>query len=353
MGTMAGRHWGNKRHNICSFPSKMKPALARTLVKFFTRPGSKVLDPFSGSGTVPFEAALSGCRAVGTDLSPLGRVLTSAKVCPPDEEELRAMQDSLCRCVEDRWKTADLALMEPEIRDFYHERTALEIIAARDYLSKVTDGFQHSEPGLFIAACMVHLLHGNRPYALSRRSHNIIPIPPKGALVYKSVSYALKRKIDRVLSCRLPPNFQKGQSLQCAAHTLPLEDRSVDAVITSPPFFGTTDFLRQNRIRLWFLGWSYSLQASRKREFLEHNQSSDCYKPILGELSRILAQGGLIIFHVGVVKKRNMADFLAPLFTECGFAERGRVWEDARTLETHGRTDRGGTHTHGFLVARK
>ncbi len=69
---MAARNWGHPRHSICSFPSKMKPALASVLVELFSLPDSVVLDPFGGSGTIPFEAALGGRLAVSNDLSPSG-----------------------------------------------------------------------------------------------------------------------------------------------------------------------------------------------------------------------------------------------------------------------------------------
>jgi len=351
-GGMASRSWGHPRHSVCSFPSKMKPALAATLVSLFTEKGGVVLDPFSGSGTVPFEAALQGRRALATDISTLGHVISSAKICPPSSKAGWAMLNALEDAVSSNWRIVDPSEMESEILDFYHERTAAEILAARRFLRKVTAEFQKDEAGLFLAACMVHLLHGNRPYALSRRSHNIIPIPPKGPRHYKSVIGALRDKVSRVFASSLSADFIDGQSLQCSADRLPFAEQSVDAIITSPPFLGTTDFLRQNRIRLWFLGWDYSVQAAHKRDFLEHDYHPDRFRSILRELHRVARPGCVVVFHVGFVKKFSMTEFLAPLFEESGFTEAGRVREDTSDLESHGRTDRGGTHTHEFLILK-
>ena len=47
----SARNWGHIRHNLCSYPSKIKPAIAYYLVKLFSRPRDTVLDPFSGVGT--------------------------------------------------------------------------------------------------------------------------------------------------------------------------------------------------------------------------------------------------------------------------------------------------------------
>ena len=62
---------------------------------------------------------------------------------------------------------------------------------------------------------------------------------------------------------------------------------------------------------------------------------------------------GLFVLHIGIVKNVNMADLLLPYLLQSGFREIGRVWEDTSKMESHGRTDRGSTHTHGIVICRK
>lgn len=352
-GAMASRKWGHGRHSICSFASKMKPSLAATLVSLFSIENGIVLDPFSGCGTVPFEAALQGRNSIGSDVSPLASMLTAAKIRPPGEAEVFSIFDEISRRIESFRNSVNITEMEPEIREFYHEKTAGEILIARAYLRELTDNFRTNDAGLFLASCLVHLLHGNRPYALSRRSHNIIPIPPKGETKYRSLTKSLREKLDRALGFSMPANFKAGSSFRCSVDNLPLSDSTVDTIITSPPFLGTTHFLRQNRIRLWFTGWDYQMQNVHRTDFVEHDRGPERYAPVLIELRRVLRPRGLMIWHIGIVKNQNMADMLAPFFLQAGFSERGRVWEDASSLETHGRTDRGGTHTHGFVILQR
>ena len=66
----AKRNWGHPLHSLCSYQGKMKPSLAAHLIRTFTSPGDKMLDPFSGVGTIPFEAALHGVESWGFDISP-------------------------------------------------------------------------------------------------------------------------------------------------------------------------------------------------------------------------------------------------------------------------------------------
>lgn len=352
-GPMAGRHWGHARHELCSFPSKIKPAIASVLVSLFSSPGSTVLDPFSGCGTIPFEAALQGRVSVASDLSPLSFVITSAKVDPPTDGELATTLEQLNVAIEQLASSDLLDEMEDEIRAFYHERTALEIVAARGFLRELTAGFSTDRAGLFIAACLAHVLHGNRPYALSRRSHNIIPIPPRGPFQYKPVYEAVAAKVKRMLRFPLTDGFQRGKAYLASADGLPLADRTIDVVLTSPPFLGTTEFLRQNRLRNWLVGWSYSRQSRERESFLEHDNRVERYAPIVQELARLCRPGAVLVFHLGVIKGNNMVSSLVPVFEKYGFRFVDTIWEDTRHLETHGRTDRGATHTHGFLVLTK
>lgn len=350
---MASRHWGHHRHQLCSFPSKIKPAIAATLVRLFSSPGSVVLDLFSGSGTIPFEAALQGLKAIASDISPLAFVVTSSKIDPPSDEDLMSALRSLKNTLAHTTTSADLSDMEEEIQAFYHPQTAAEIVTARKFLFELTDGFIRHRSGLFLTACLAHIMHGNRPYALSRRSHNIIPIPPRGPAEYKSVYDAIESKALRTIGHPLPEDFQRGSVYLAAADCLPLEDETVDVVLTSPPFLGTTDFLRQNRIRNWLVGWSYADQKQRKPLFLEHDSRIERYQSIVAELDRVTRLQATVVFHLGMVRSTNMAESLSGLFQDKGFRLVDVVWEDVHGLESHGRTDRGATRRHGFMVLTK
>jgi SAM-dependent methyltransferase len=347
------RNWGHPLHSLCSYPSKMKPAIAATLVRLFTRPGEVVLDPFAGVGTVPFEACAAGRVGVAVDLSPFAYCVSAAKVAPPSPDQASELLAELAAVVASSAVPQE-SLGEAEIGDFFHPETWREVLVAQQFFAD-REPSGHLHPAhWFVKACVAHILHGNRPYALSRRSHGIIPIPPKGEAVYKPLMRSLREKVARMGLASLPRLWATGQAHLGSALHLPLEAATVDAVITSPPFLGTTDFLRQNRVRLWFCGMSYSAQREAKAntEFLENHRSFDVYRSLLGELSRVVRPGGLAVFHLGVVKKRDMAKGIAPLAAEAGFRVLGTVYEDTTELESHGRTDRGATHQHQFLFLR-
>src|SRR2546427_7775957 len=74
------KYWRHSIHAVSSYPSKLPPQIAHLFIQMLSEPGDNVLDPMSGSGTIPAEACLMGRRSIGIDLSPYAFVLTLAKV---------------------------------------------------------------------------------------------------------------------------------------------------------------------------------------------------------------------------------------------------------------------------------
>ncbi len=341
----SSRSWGHPLHRLISYPSKLKPSISHFLVKLFTSPGDVVLDPFSGVGTVPFEACSQGRSGYGVDVNPLAYHATSSKVQVLPSHSVNSAMADFEEYVRNNAESVPLDGVEDELVEYFHPRTLREILAAREFL------LVHPEHHLLIA-CMAHILHGNRPYALSRRSHNIMPWPPKGDFVYKSVIKSLRDKLSRTMKTPLPLEFREGRAWQGNARDLPVEDGSVDCILTSPPFHRNRDFLRMNRIRLWFCGWDYPTQERLKSEFLEHQKDLTPYDRVFEEMRRVLVPAGLVVLHLGVVKSFDMATNLLPHATAQSFEKLGLILEDARTMESHGIRDRGATHTHQFLILR-
>lgn len=351
----SARNWGSSLHSLCSFPSKLKPAIAHFLVTLFSEPGDVVYDPFAGCGTVPLEACLTGRVGSGSDLSPLGAILTAAKVGFPDPAEVQLCISELEAALESQ--TPPNSTAPSEIETFYHQDTFTEVLIARQ---TIFDGLEHADRARragweLVAGATLHLLHGNRPYALSRRSHNIIPIPPKGPAEYKPLMERLRAKLDRVQVGAPDETTRRGRAYRATATDLPVDDNTIDLVATSPPFLGTTDFLRQNRVRLWFAGWDYERQAAEKQhaDFLEFQNDMTTYGEVFEEIERGLRPGGVCAMHLGVVKGFDMVEEAEKYATKAGLEPVGRVYEDAGHLESHGRTDRGATTIHAFLIAQK
>jgi DNA modification methylase len=349
------REWGGPAHSMCSYQGKMKPALAHHLVKCFSAPGDVVLDPFSGAGTIPLEACRMGRRGYGIDISRLGHVLTLAKVAKTSpvkmEELLRELEASIkkYRLKPSEVERAAEVRFNSAIPDYFHPETLREVIAARSFfLSRWDSGAEWA----VLFSCTLHLLHGNRPYALSRRSHPVTPFKPTGDFEHRQLMPRLREKLARLHEELTNDAREWGGSAQgdCTV-TWPASIPTADVIITSPPFFDSTRFYMTNWMRFWFVGWERGDFDFRASEFLEtrQKQSLDVYHSFYAAARERLRAGGLLVLHLGNSAKCDMGAELGKRVSPW-FSVADVFTEGVEHCESHGIRDKGTVHGHTYLV---
>lgn len=356
MRPYSSRNWGGPLHSLCSYQGKLKPSIAHFLIDWFTKPGDIVVDPMAGVGTVPLEARRLGRVGVGGDLSPLAYAVTSPKLERINERTLESDLTALSTAVTSdieppalaQTTSANWGLNKP-IKEYFHSDTLGEILRARSFFLKAP---ATPEMNLLRASTM-HVLHGNRPYALSRRSHPVTPLAPRGEFEYRSLIEKVEGRLSRVMDPlrELNLNSPEGQAIQCDFRDLDL--RGVDAVITSPPFARSLRFWSSNWMRLWFAGWEeadFKLEPPRYLE-TQQRESYDPYIELLATCARMLKPGGLLIFHLGQTMKENMVERIEPLL-EPAFEAIHTGLERVEDTESHGLKDKGATIAHWYLFAR-
>lgn len=365
------RNWGHPLHSLCSYQGKLKPSLAHHLLARFTRPGQTVLDPLGGVGTIAFEACLLGRRGISNDVSPVATTCAAAKLgrADPDRVErvLGKLEKALARRA--RGPRSSLPALNGALESYYHPRTLEEIRRARAFFAAegivpapgatpAAGPAPTADPsGALVLASLLHVLHGNRPYALSRRSHPITPFAPSGPTVERPLVPRLRAKVARALEAPLPAGFVPGLALHGDFRGLGarLDAGSVDAIVTSPPFVGSTRFWLANWIRLWFCGWEPAdfTETGRPAEFLEVRQrrSREVYSDFFEVAARLLRPRGLAILHLGATARVDMGRELEALAR--GFEVLGLFREDVGDVERHGLTDQGATLAHELLFLRR
>ena len=349
------RNWGHAWHSLCSYPGKLKPAIAHHLVRTFVPVGGRVLDPFAGVGTIPFEAALADKLAYGFEISPAAFNVASAKVQRPSEQGCATVVETVQNFIAGNMVTErEIAEVKHlgfngKIADYYEEQTLREIILTRRY-------FRAQPPRTpdehFVFSALLHILHGNRPYALSRRSHPLTPYKPTGPYEYRGLLDRLRAKVQRSLKESLPASFRPGKIFfQDAAGWWPQEVDQLDAVITSPPFFDSTRFYLTNWLRLWFAGWSARDFATCPAIFIDEQQkrSFDVYIPILRQARERLKANGVFVLHLGKSIKCDMAAHLCEL-SKRWFCSADFFDESVAHCESHGIRDKGTVTSHQYLV---
>lgn len=354
-GDMAKRNWGNPIHSLCSYQGKLKPSIANQLVSIFIPKNGRMLDMFGGVGTIPLEAALQNKLSFSFDISPAAIAISRAKLDIPSFKKIKQIVEELQECIVNKKIDEQEILssatfgLNKAIKDYFHPQTLREIFIARKYFAE--NGFDSPEHALVMSALM-HILHGNRPYALSRRSHGITPFAPIGEFEYKNLIEKLNEKIERTISAIDRNTFRPGKVFfQDATKTWPAEVRELDAIITSPPFFDSTRFYSANWMRLWFAGWDPVHFKTEPINFIDELQKKDLsiYDGIFMQARERLKENGVFVLHLGKSHKCDMATALA---------ERAQRWfktqdvfeESVENGESHGIKDRGSIKAHQYLL---
>jgi DNA modification methylase len=117
----------------------------------------------------------------------------------------------------------------------------------------------------------------------------------------------------------------RGKILQEDSRDLSLKTSSIDAVVSSPPYYHTLDYVHSNRLRLWLSGQDDSMQEELSENLIQQRSSYLDQMDLIGkEMRRVLKNNGLLVFILGDVhltpkKSLNTAQDISDRYEEIGF----------------------------------
>lgn len=244
------------------YPARFVAQVPGILVGYFSSPGDLVLDPFCGSGTTLVEAKRQERACIGIDTNPVATLVSRAKLIDMTPEEVKEYAAALMTSVTNRLlmvrgqlSVRDIPNLEENSR-WYDPDTLRELWAIWTAIHEVAGPALDLGQMLFSAILR---------FACSQEKHwgwicdNVRP----KYLVYKDAVHLFQLRLTSLMKiaeerserppspCSLTAKVLTGT---CAEELESLERESVDLVVTSPPYFGVTDYVRSQRLSLLWLG---------------------------------------------------------------------------------------------------
>jgi len=346
-------------HQIAPYIGKMKSSIAKALIQSCSKPGDIILDPFVGSGTVALESVIEGRGVICCDTNPYAVALTRAKLfAPPTVDRALAMCRHYLNLAKKEVENVDLSEVPEWVAQFYHPKTLREIIALATLL-------KHRKQ-YFLMGCLLGILHHQRPGFLSYPASHAVPYLrtrrfPKETYPelyeYREVNSRLLKKIVRVY--RRVPNIQSSLVRKCfhkdALH-LHLKEDSIDAVVTSPPYMNALDYIRDNRLRLWLLGFSKETNFDK-----DSPNSPQEFKQLISEcflrIGKALRPGKKSVIVIGEVNKNgrnvNTASTILEIAKENGNFDHLITVEDGIPIDRRIRRTGSCTRREWIIVFRR
>jgi DNA modification methylase len=306
-------------------PARFASQVPSSLIGLLSKPNELVLDPFMGSGTTLVEAQRLGRRSIGIDLNPIACMMVRAKTLPfPIKRIERAIQrleedsqDCLGKPVFGRrWrpKTPD------SVQAMWYTRHVLEDLSSLWSMINTYRGIERMLAKATFSAILLPVCRETRHWGYVCDNST-----PKGdyerdvLAEYHGVLKRLRsayedREIDRIATCGAGAKIPLTR-IFCAdvgEILAKFSPGSVDLVVTSPPYFGVSDYIKSQRLSMEWL--RVDIEPLRLKEIgarsKRHRSSApDDYIRELGDVftavGRCLRKDGICVVIVGESAKRD------------------------------------------------
>lgn len=264
---------GYATHGLFPYRGKFHPQLIKAILNILKiQPGDVVLDPMCGSGTLNVEASIIGIDSIGIEKSPFCMLMSKVKY-----EALKVDSSKLSSILKDMHKNYRNLISNKKLPlDFSYD-----------------NGF-NPEKTIILLAFLDAMGYARR---CSKSIDVLFPSVLK--------RYAEQIKSFIVVRDKLGLKIGNARFEIGDARNLPLEDNSIDAIITSPPYSFAIDYAENDRPQLEYLGYNVSelknemigLKGKTRKEklaiyFEDMNQ-------VLFEMARVLKKGKYAVIIIG------------------------------------------------------
>jgi len=239
---------GYATHGLFPYRGKFHPQLIKGLLNILNiQPGEVVLDPMCGSGTLNVEAAIIGIDSIGIERSPFCILMSKAKY-----ESLKALGDELSAIIHNADRNYKTLAKNKEL----------------------PTGFNFEDN--FSPEKTVTLLAFLDAMGYARRCSKSIDV------LFPSVLKRYAGQISSFVQVRnkLSLNVGKAKFEIGDAKVLPMNNNSIDAIVTSPPYSFAIDY------------------ADNDRPQLDSNYFEDMNQ-VLKEMARVLKIGKYAVIIIG------------------------------------------------------
>ena len=357
---------GQSLHQV-SYRACFKPSLPAFFIERLSKPGDLVLDPFMGRGTTALEASLRARVPCGNDVNPLSAMLVRPRLQPPTVTAVFERIDSL-----DLWWSGSI---DQDLLVFFHPETLRALYAMRAYFLRREESGELDAVDDWLRMVCVNRLTGHSngffsvytlppnqatsPDGQRKINQKRGQVPPERdvAAILKKKSQALLRDVRPLMDDQ--QQHAKGAVLMTgmASSMSELQDRSVQLVVTSPPFLDVVQYASDNWLRCWFCGIDAKQVPMTMARTVEAWQAA--MREAFVELYRVVRPGGYVAFEVGEVRKGKvrLEEAVLPVAAQVGFVPE-LVMINAQNFTKTANcwgvdNNKGGTNTNRIVVLRR
>ncbi len=238
-------------NNIHSYPAKMFKSIPEVIIPYFSKPGDKILDPFCGSGTVLLEAKLRQRNAIGFDINPLGVLISKVKTSNVKRDKIKEINAKILKNIE-----KDNAIDDTFVpnKDFWFSKSAQKQLSALAYQVSLIKNISYRE--FFLLCLSSSVRYASRadpeivPPVISKRMRPLLK--NRRVNVIKHFSDVVKKNAASLDTIKDIKNNGEIEVKLGDARKLKVKARSINLVLTSPPYISAQKYPRSLKLELFW-----------------------------------------------------------------------------------------------------
>ena len=240
-------------------------SFAQRVVREYTRPGERVIDPFAGRATSVYAGATMGRPSVGVEINDVGWLYGRVKLDPARRNDVLRRLREVGRKAE-RVSRRDVDELPLFFTRCFAHRVRRFLLAARQDLN-----WQHGKIDATLMAFILVYLHGKRGQSLSNQTRQGKAMAPDYSVRWWEENDLRPPNIDPVpfLEQRVLWRYAKGtpegltsrvirgdstKVIPRLASSDELGSKKFNLLFTSPPYYAVTNYHYDHWLRLWMLG---------------------------------------------------------------------------------------------------
>lgn len=261
-----------KIDRIHPYPAKFPLDTAMAYIDKYTRENDLVFDPFLGSGTTLLAASILHRRGFGTDVNPIAILISEFKLLALDEGELCALNDFISDFAENyKNYLSDTNLYSyASIGHWFCNDSILVLSCIKERIALLPDGKQRTFCNLVLSS-VINIVS-------NQESDTRYAAIEKKELSIRYVAETFIKKFRHILSVfiqfnRLDRCTGKNKPLLCDAKECVKisAPKSIDFILTSPPYPNSYDYYLYHKHRMLWLGYDVNsvmaAEIGSRREF--------------------------------------------------------------------------------------
>jgi tRNA G10 N-methylase Trm11 len=277
-------------HLIHSYPAKLIPNIPYFFLNnsYFVNKGDRILDPFSGSGTVMLEGQLSGLKTFGADANPLARLISSVKTNSYDLKLIKTLFNK----IESNYIKNDAKQNYPDVvnidywflphikKQLNQILNCIEMLESEKYRNFFLLSFSNLVKKVSLADSRISVPVRLNPekypigHQLRTKQQNTLE-NLKTVQVFEKYKEIVNQNLKRFTYKSEFNPLHNGQVISDDARALDLPNKSVDFILTSPPYAGAQKYIRASSLNL---GWTKLGPSSNLKTLDRKNIGRENYK---------------------------------------------------------------------------